>query len=122
MYCSSHSCFSACLKTYQWLISECMMSEFEREKKKKSFKICHYAKGYFSFASWVPSLLPFFVGDPSTHGYKPLTSAMWHPHTKVYPKVSGLAACSENCKWYSSLPLCADVSLFCESVLWLLLP
>jgi hypothetical protein len=36
--------------------------------------------------------------------------------TKVYPKVSGQAAWSENCKWYSSLPLCAVISLFCESV------
>jgi hypothetical protein len=36
--------------------------------------------------------------------------------TRVYPKVSGLAAWSENCKWYSSLPLGAAVSLFCESV------
>jgi hypothetical protein len=35
---------------------------------------------------------------------------------RVYPKVSGLAAWSENCKWYSSLPLGTDVSLFCESV------
>jgi hypothetical protein len=34
----------------------------------------------------------------------------------VYPKVSGLAAWSENCKWYSFLPLRAVVSLFCESV------
>jgi len=31
-------------------------------------------------------------------------------------KVSGLAAWSENCKWYSSLPLGAVVSLFYESV------
>jgi hypothetical protein len=36
--------------------------------------------------------------------------------TRVYPKVSGLAAWSENCKWYSSLPLDAAVSLFYESV------
>jgi hypothetical protein len=36
--------------------------------------------------------------------------------TKVYPKVSGLSSWSENCKWYSSLPLGAIVSLFCESV------
>jgi hypothetical protein len=36
--------------------------------------------------------------------------------TRVYPKVSGLAVWSENCKWYSSLPLDAVVSLFCESV------
>jgi hypothetical protein len=26
-------------------------------------------------------------------------------NTRVYPKVSGLAAWNENCKWYSSLPL-----------------
>jgi hypothetical protein len=36
--------------------------------------------------------------------------------TKVYPKVSGLAAWSENCKGYCSLPLGAVVSLFCELV------
>jgi hypothetical protein len=32
------------------------------------------------------------------------------------PKISGLAAWSENYKWYSSLLLDAVVSLFCESV------
>jgi hypothetical protein len=37
-------------------------------------------------------------------------------HTRVYPKVSGLAAWSKNCKWNSSLPLGGVVSLFCESV------
>jgi len=37
------------------------------------------------------------------------------PHMMVYPKVSGLAVWSENCKWYSSLPL-GVVLLFCESV------
>jgi hypothetical protein len=26
-------------------------------------------------------------------------------YTRLYPKVRGLAAWSENCKWYSSLPL-----------------
>jgi hypothetical protein len=36
--------------------------------------------------------------------------------TRVYPKVSGLAAWSDNYKWYSPLPLGAVVSLFCESV------
>jgi hypothetical protein len=30
-----------------------------------------------------------------------------------YPKVSGLAAWSENSEWYSSLPLGAVVLLFC---------
>jgi len=37
-------------------------------------------------------------------------------HTKMYPKVSELASWNERCKWYSSLPLGAVVSLFCESV------
>jgi hypothetical protein len=37
-------------------------------------------------------------------------------HMMVYPKVSELAAWSDNCKWYSSLPQGAVVSLFCESV------
>jgi hypothetical protein len=35
---------------------------------------------------------------------------------RVYPKVSGLAAWSENCKWYGFLPLGAVVALFYESV------
>jgi len=35
--------------------------------------------------------------------------------TRVYPKFSGLAAWSEDCKWYSPLPLGAVISLFCES-------
>jgi hypothetical protein len=38
------------------------------------------------------------------------------PNRRVYPKVSGLAACSENCKWYSFVPLAAVISLFCELV------
>jgi hypothetical protein len=37
-------------------------------------------------------------------------------YMRVYPKVSRLAAWSENCKWYSSLPLGALVLLFYESV------
>jgi hypothetical protein len=37
-------------------------------------------------------------------------------YTRVYPKVSGQASLSENCKWYSSLPLDTVVSLFCELV------
>jgi hypothetical protein len=38
------------------------------------------------------------------------------PYTRVHPKVSGQGAWSQNCKWYSSLPLGAVVLLFCESV------
>jgi hypothetical protein len=37
-------------------------------------------------------------------------------HTTMYPKITGLAAWSENCKRYSSLPLSAVLSLFYESV------
>jgi hypothetical protein len=33
---------------------------------------------------------------------------------RVHPKVSGVAAWSKNCKWYSSLALGAVVSLFCK--------
>jgi len=36
-------------------------------------------------------------------------------NTRLYPKVSGLADWIKNCKWYSSLPLGAIVSLFSES-------
>jgi hypothetical protein len=36
--------------------------------------------------------------------------------TRVYPEVSGLATWSKNCKWHSSMPLGAVVSLFCELV------
>jgi len=38
------------------------------------------------------------------------------PYMKTYPKVSGLAAWRENCKWYSPLPRGAPVSVFCEWV------
>jgi hypothetical protein len=37
-------------------------------------------------------------------------------YMRVYPKVSGLAAWNKNCKWYSSLPPGAVVSLFYEPV------
>jgi hypothetical protein len=33
-------------------------------------------------------------------------------YARMYPEVSGLATWSENCKWYSFLPLGAVVSLF----------
>jgi len=36
---------------------------------------------------------------------------------RVYPKVSGLAAWSENYKWYSSLPLGAVVLLVSFAVI-----
>jgi len=48
--------------------------------------------------------------------YFQLYRALSWKHMRMYPKVSGLAAWSENCKWYSSVPLGAIVSLFCELV------
>jgi len=47
-----------------------------------------------------------------SHGNLALDSVMYEGVSKF----SGVAAWSENCKWYSSLPLGAVVSLFCESV------
>jgi hypothetical protein len=40
---------------------------------------------------------------------------VWCEVLHVSPKVSGLAVWNENFKWYSSLPLGAVVSLFCQS-------
>jgi hypothetical protein len=54
---------------------------------------------------------------PPRSKYSPQHPVLKHPRsTSVYPKVSGLAAWSENCKWQSSLSLGAVVSLFCVSV------
>jgi len=50
-----------------------------------------------------------FITEPFTQLYNT-------DYTMAYPKVSGMNACSENCKWYSSLPLGAVVSLISESV------
>jgi hypothetical protein len=36
-------------------------------------------------------------------------------HMRVYPKASGLAAWSKNCKWYSSLPA---IRCSCITILW----
>jgi hypothetical protein len=53
--------------------------------------------------------------NPVRRAWRPHRIENTHKHPRVYPKVSGPAAWSENCKWYSSLPLGAVVSLFCES-------
>jgi hypothetical protein len=54
-----------------------------------------------------------FIGTILTLPYDPKCRV---PYTRVYPKVSVMAAWSENCKWHSSLPLGAVVSLreFCR--------
>jgi hypothetical protein len=61
----------------------------------------------------------WFSSVPPTKFWTVIKNSTWplpSNYTKVYPKVSGLAAWSESCKCYSSLPLGAVVSLFCESV------
>jgi hypothetical protein len=45
--------------------------------------------------------------------FQPVLFQKYYPVLSwVYPEVTALAAWSENCKWYSSLPLGAVVSLF----------
>jgi hypothetical protein len=56
------------------------------------------------------------TGDNYCQFPKVLEEQRLHEATMVYPKVAGLAAWSENCKWHRSLSLGAVVSLFCESV------
>jgi len=48
------------------------------------------------------------VTDSPGLTYTPIPQRTWH-HAREYPKASGLAAWSENCKLYGSLPLCAVV-------------
>jgi hypothetical protein len=42
---------------------------------------------------------------PSPPFMKPYPEPTIQNYTRVYPKASGLTAWSEDCKWYSSLPL-----------------
>jgi hypothetical protein len=77
-------------------------------------------KSSSSATSWLPLQVKVFNArrTGSDSFYVPvLKTPILHElqYTRVYPKVSGLAAWSENYKWYSSLPLGAVVSLFCES-------
>jgi hypothetical protein len=58
----------------------------------------NYVKDFSMFCYDVIKLLLLFVNV-----------AVFRSSTRVYPKVSGLVAWSENCKWYSSLPLGAVV-------------
>jgi len=45
---------------------------------------------------------------------KEVLSASLEDTTRMYPKLTGLAAWNENCKWYRFLPLDVVLSLFCE--------
>jgi hypothetical protein len=57
-----------------------------------------------------PDVIPHTTGDHM----KPLYCIT--ESRNAYPEVPRLATWSYNCKWYSSLPLGAVVSLFCVSV------
>jgi hypothetical protein len=59
---------------------------------------------------------PFALEDPVCNTDRKSENHPYQQIMRVYPKVSGLAVWSENCKWYSFLPLAAVVSLFYESV------
>jgi len=61
--------------------------------------------------------LSFFLWNGNLKGH--VTQSRF---TRVWPKVSGLAAWDENCKWYRSQPLIAVLSLFCELVYWVSRP
>jgi hypothetical protein len=67
------------------------------------------------FNIMIENVKPHFVVTLLSHNVQPKTTGICQ-YTKVYPKVSGQAAWSDNCKWYSSLPLGVIVSLFYESV------
>jgi hypothetical protein len=67
-------------------------------------------------------ILLFMITTCVTDLFKPFGNSVCELQTergevkRVYSNVFGLADWNENCKWYSSLPLGAVLSLFCESV------
>jgi hypothetical protein len=69
-------------------------------------------EGYRVQRFWIPC---FYAMQMATWMEKK-SSEKVHGITRVYPKVSELAAWRENREWYTSLPLDAIVSLFCETV------
>jgi hypothetical protein len=66
--------------------------------------------------SWCPITNGIFIDTSCKKKYTSFPFKHENQHRRVYPKLSGLAACSENCEWYSSLPMSTVVSLFCEPV------
>jgi hypothetical protein len=70
---------------------------------------CHYVQSHLS--SCLPKNFSVVL-----YGCETLSLSLREEHRlRMYPKVSGLAALSENCKCYRCLSLSAVVSLFCES-------
>jgi hypothetical protein len=64
----------------------------------------------------IPCAVPLLIAFHPFCLLSVLVQVRFRLYMRVYPKVSGLAAGSEKCKWYSFLPLGAVVSLFCEPV------
>jgi hypothetical protein len=76
------------------------------EKSESKNGMSSYSKGNLL------GIVPYYISSKRLVGKKMTMNV----YTRLYPEISGLAAWSENCKWYSSLPLDAFISLFCESV------
>jgi len=80
-----------------------MCDNEESSTEKCGFCFVKYADEQPKQLEWLHSV--------SVKGTKSVTRRLfWAPtpvaiRTRVYPKFSALAACSKNCKWYSSLPL-----------------
>jgi hypothetical protein len=113
MYSSTHSLTSA-LDGGEW-----SASHPDRFTLKERSPGTHWIGGWVDPRAVLDSLGIIFLNLRETqelYGSAPETEKLTHTHTGLCPKVSRLAAWSENYKWYSSLPLGAVVSLFCESV------
>jgi hypothetical protein len=108
-----------------------LRKETEQQPKKRTFLlfICLFynatPSAYVIHGQRRKRLRPYFKELPQHLPYGPQDSQPRESSrirggvlniTRVFPKVSGLAAWNENCKWFSSLPLGAVVSLLCESV------
>jgi hypothetical protein len=74
---------------------------------------CNHRLSNMAFLRFV-DVLTFITCFPCSvvHNVDEMHMAPLICFTRAYPKVSGLAAWSENCKWYGFLPLGAVVSLF----------
>jgi len=103
---------------FLWICSEfCSVEEWDRSRWKLeqdiySSWIYRSSKSFFSFRKTLNSLEEIILHDLNYSG----SYNQYHYCKRVYPKVTGLTALSENCKWYNSLPLDTDISPFCESV------
>jgi hypothetical protein len=83
-----------------------------KQKFSKFFRSFDKKKLYTFFAYLIRDTLPAHLILPDSLVRTILSEKL----TRLYPEVSGVTAWIDNCKWYSSLPLGAIVSLFYKSV------